>query len=189
MNLVFLGPPGSGKGTQAKRIAEKLNLFHLSTGDLLRGAVKDGTDLGKKAKAYMEAGELVPDELIVGIIEEKIASGELSNGYILDGFPRTVPQAEALKTMLKKNDSGLDKAVLIDVSDAEVIDRLSSRAKIEGRADDADESVVRNRLDVYKKQTQPIIDFYQNESILKKVDGEGDINDITTRLQDAITKQ
>lgn len=187
MNLVFLGPPGSGKGTQAKRIAANMNLLHLSTGDLLREAVKNGTQLGKKAKTYMEAGELVPDELIVGIIEEKVASGELDSGYILDGFPRTVPQAEALKNMLKKNNSKLDKAILIDVADEEVINRLSSRAKIEGRADDADVSVVKNRLDVYKKQTQPIIDFYSGESILRKVNGLGNIDDITKRLQQAIT--
>ena len=187
MKLVFLGPPGCGKGTQAKRIAEKLNILHLSTGDLLREAVKSGTELGKKAQTFMEAGDLVPDELIVGIIEDKVTSGELNSGYILDGFPRTVPQAEALKAMLNKNNSSLSKAILIDVADEEVVNRLSSRAKIEGRADDADESIVRNRLDVYKKQTQPIIDFYEKESILRKVDGLGSIDDITNRLQDAIT--
>ena len=182
MNLLFLGPPGSGKGTQAKVVCKDLGILHLSTGDLLRDGVKQGTELGKKAQKYMEAGELVPDELIVGMIEEKMTGGELDGGYILDGFPRTVPQAEALKAMLTKNDSRLDMAVLIDVPDDEVVARLSKRAEIEGRADDADVSVVRNRLDVYKKQTQPIIDFYKGESILRAVEGTGTIDDITARI-------
>jgi adenylate kinase len=186
MNLVFLGPPGSGKGTQAKIICEKLGISHLSTGDLLREGVKNGTKLGMKAKKYMEAGDLVPDELIVALIEEKLTSGALNNGYILDGFPRTVPQAQSLKEMLAKNDSRIDKAVLIDVPDDEVIKRLSGRAKIEGRADDANKSIVKNRLEVYKNQTQPIIDFYQAESILDKVKGVGTIEEINDRLHKVI---
>lgn len=198
MNFVILGPPGSGKGTQAKRVSDELGIAHLSTGDVLRDAVKQGTDLGKKAETFMKAGDLVPDEVMVGIIEDKIASGELSRGFMLDGFPRTIPQAESLKAMLDKNHIRLDKAILLDVSDDEIVKRLSGRffcptcqttynypanmpkndqecdhdgAKLQRRPDD-EEDVVRNRLTVYKKQTQPIEDFYRNESILTAIKAE-----------------
>jgi adenylate kinase len=198
MNFVILGPPGSGKGTQAKRVTEELGIAHLSTGDVLRDAVKKGTELGKKAEGFMQAGELVPDTVMVGIIEDKIASGELSKGFMLDGFPRTIPQAESLKAMLDKNQIRLDKAILLDVSDDEIVKRLSGRffcptcqttynypanmpindqvcdhdgAKLQRRPDD-EEDVVRNRLSVYKKQTQPIEDFYRKESILTAVQAE-----------------
>ncbi len=197
-NMIFLGPPGSGKGTQAVKLAEKIGVLHLSTGDLLRNAVKAGSDLGKQAKEFMEKGELVPDHLLVGLIESKVTNGDLSNGFILDGFPRTVPQAESLKEMFVKNSMNMDAAILLQVSDEEVVRRLSGRwfcptcqrtynhpsnmpknegacdddgAKLQRRPDD-EESVVRNRLDVYKKQTQPIEDFYRNESILVEVTGE-----------------
>lgn len=198
MNLVFLGPPGSGKGTQAVRLAESKGLVHLSTGDLLRDAIKAGTELGKRAEGSMKAGNLVPDDLIVGLIEDKIASGSLVNGFILDGFPRTIPQAESLKNMLVKNDIALEKVVLIAVDDDEIVRRLSGRwfcptcqatynqparmPKSEGVCDndgvellkrpDDEEAVVRNRLEVYKKQTLPIEDFYRKESILAEVSGE-----------------
>lgn len=198
MNLVFLGPPGSGKGTQAVRLAKSKGLVHLSTGDLLRDAVKAGTELGKRAEGYMKAGELVPDDLIVGLIEDKIAGGSLENGFILDGFPRTIPQAESLREMLVKNDIALEKAVLIAVDDDEIVRRLSGRwfcptcqaiynhpakmPKNEGVCDndgvellrrpDDEEAVVRNRLEVYKRQTLPIEDFYRKESILAEVSGE-----------------
>ncbi len=197
-NMIFLGPPGSGKGTQAVKLAEKIGVIHLSTGDLLRTAVKEGTDLGKQAKEYMEKGELVPDHLLIGLIETKVTNGYLSNGFILDGFPRTVPQAESLKKMFVKNNMNMDSAILLQVSDEEVVRRLSGRwfcptcqrtynhpsnmpknegvcdddgAKLQRRPDD-EESVVRNRLEVYKKQTQPIEEFYRNESILIEVTGE-----------------
>ena len=198
MNLIFLGPPGSGKGTQASKVSVKLGILHLSTGDLLRDAVKQGTELGLKAKGYMEKGDLVPDALIIGLIEDKVKAGDLKNGFILDGFPRTVPQAESLKEMFAKNDTVLDKAVLIAVPDEEIISRLSGRyfcptcqatynypanmPKQEGICDkdndklmrrpDDEEAVVRNRLEVYTKQTQPIEDFYRNESVLAEINGK-----------------
>jgi len=185
MNLVFLGPPGSGKGTQAIRVAEKLNITHLSTGDVLREAVKNGTDLGKQAEAYMKKGELVPDALIVGIIENKIAGGELDGGFILDGFPRTIPQAESLKEMFANNKITLDKALLLKVSDEEIVKRIKGRAEQEGRADDT-EDVVRNRLDVYRKQTQPIEEFYRTESVLTEVNGEDSMENVFANILEAL---
>ncbi|UCG62612.1 MAG: adenylate kinase [Candidatus Zixiibacteriota bacterium] len=195
MNLVFLGPPGSGKGTQAVKLAQKLGLKHLSTGDVLRDAVKRGSELGKQAEGYMKRGELVPDGLIIGLIESMIKAGELNGGFILDGFPRTVPQALGLKEMLYNNDINLDTAILFAVDDEEIVKRLSGRwycpkcntgynypaqmPGVEGRCDkdnaqlrrrpDDDEAVVRNRLEVYKKQTKPIEDFYRGESILVEI--------------------
>jgi adenylate kinase len=182
--------------------------LHLSTGDVLREAVRNGTDLGRKARKYMDAGELVPDNLIVGLIEHKLKAGDLDDGFILDGFPRTVPQAEALKEMFTKNNKKVDRAVLLGVSDDEVIKRLSGRfycpvcnagynypaqmpreegicdkdgAELRRRPDDEPE-VVRNRLEVYKNQTEPIVDFYRKESILTKVSAEGSIDSIFERL-------
>ncbi len=208
MNLIFLGAPGSGKGTQAVRLAEKINVLHLSTGDLLRAAVKNGTELGKKAEGFMKAGELVPDEVIIGLIEEKQANGDLNNGFILDGFPRTIPQAESLDSMFERVGTKIDNAVLLDVDDEEIINRLSGRMycggcsapynypanmpKKEGvcdkcggelmrRPDDMPE-VVKNRLDVYKKQTQPIEDYYRGKSVLLPIAGVGTPNDIFDRL-------
>jgi adenylate kinase len=208
MNFVFLGPPGSGKGTQAKTVSEELRILHLSTGDLLREAVRNGTSIGKQAKKYMEAGELVPDEIIVGIIEDKLKSGDLDSGFILDGFPRTVPQADALKKMFEKNNKKIDRAILLDVPDEEVVRRLSGRFYCPGcnagynypakmprkegicdvcgtvlrRRPDDEEDVVRNRLTVYKKQTEPIVDFYRRESLLSEVNAEGSIDSIHERL-------
>lgn len=208
MNFIFLGPPGSGKGTQAKQICRELNILHLSTGDVLRENVKNGTELGKKAQKFMEAGDLVPDNVIVGMIEDKLKNGELDNGFILDGFPRTVPQAQALKEMFANNNKSIDRAILLDVSDEEVIKRLSGRfycptcnagynypakmPKVEGICDkdgskllrrpDDEEDVVKNRLDVYKKQTEPIVEFYRTESILAEVSGERSIEDIFADL-------
>lgn len=194
-NFIFLGPPGSGKGTQAVKLAKDQSVTHLSTGDLLRDAVKAGSDLGKKAKSFMEKGELVPDELLVGLIESKLSSGALDNGFILDGFPRTIPQAESLKVMLEQNKINIDAAVFFTLADEEIVKRLSGRwfcptcqktynypgnipktegvcdddsTKLQRRKDDEPDVVV-NRLQVYHKQTQPIEDFYRKLSVLKEV--------------------
>ncbi len=198
MNLIFLGPPGSGKGTQAVRLSKALGLVHVSTGDALREAVKNGTTLGKQAESYMRKGELVPDSLIIGLVDERINNGSLKSGFILDGFPRTVPQAESLKAMLAKHQIGLDLAVLLRVTDEEIVRRLSGRfycpacnagynypahlPKKQGVCDqddtqlarrpDDEEAVVRNRLDVYKRQTQPIEDYYRREGLLTEVEAE-----------------
>jgi adenylate kinase len=185
MNLIFLGPPGSGKGTQAVRLASEKGWIHLSTGDVLRAAVKAGTELGKKAKGFMDAGDLVPDELIISLIEEKIAAGDLANGFILDGFPRTVPQAKSLDEMFAKNQIKLDKAILLDVGDEEILKRIMGRAEKEGRADDTPD-VVKNRLEVYREQTQPIENLYREQSVLTPIPGEDTPENIYAEILKAV---
>jgi adenylate kinase len=213
-NLVFLGPPGSGKGTQAVKLSQKLGLTHLSTGDLLRNAVKEGTELGRQAEGYMKEGKLVPDHLLINLIESRIAAGELKDGFILDGFPRTLPQAQSLAEMLRKNDMALDAVILFKVSDDEVVRRLSGRwfcpvcqmtynypsnmPKKEGVCDmdggalqrrpDDEEAVVRNRLEVYKQQTQPIETYYREESILIEIDGEQSPEKVFQNLHEEVTE-
>lgn len=214
MNLIFLGPPGSGKGTQAFKLSEKLGLKHLSTGDVLRDAVKNKTELGITAQEYMNRGDLVPDRLIIDLIEEKIKSGELKDGFILDGFPRTLPQAEALKDMLALNMVELDKAILFFVEDEEIVRRMSGRrscprckagynmnvenlkpqndnlcdndgCELMQREDDKEETV-RNRLEIYKEQTQPIEDYYRRESILEEINAQTNPEDVFKVLLDKI---
>ena len=188
MNLVFLGPPGSGKGTQAVRVAAELGIVHLSTGDMLRQAVKDQTELGKEAEQYMSRGELVPDKLIVGLIEDRIHKGELKGGFILDGFPRNMEQARALQEMFEKNNIKLDSAVLLDVPEEELVKRIAGRAKEEGRTDDT-EDVVRNRLKVYREQTQPIEDFYRERGILTEIQGKDTPDNVFDKIMSAIKSE
>ena len=210
MNLVFLGPPGAGKGTQAKRLAREMGLKHISTGDILREAVKNQTPLGKKAKEFMDRGELVPDELIVALIEEVMPPG---GGVILDGFPRTIAQAEALDKMLSKKGMKVDKVLLFEVSDDVVVERLSGRrvcpscgavyhikfnppkedqicdrcgTKLIQREDDKEE-VIRNRLDVYRKQTEPLIEYYKDKGILIKLDASKDIQEVYHELRKVLS--
>jgi adenylate kinase len=176
--LIFLGAPGAGKGTQAKTLADAWKIPHVSTGDILRAAVKHQTPLGVKAKSYMDRGDLVPDQLVVDLIRERLHQPDATSGWILDGFPRTVPQAEFLDDLLDVIKQPCDRAVNLDVPDEVLIDRLLSR----GRADDT-EAVIRNRLQVYREQTAPLIDFYQVRSKLVSVNGNQSMDKVTAELE------
>ncbi len=185
MRIILLGPPGSGKGTQAALLKERLSVPHISTGDLLRAAVKAGTPLGLKAKAAMDAGELVSDELVLGLIEERLGQADIGGGYILDGFPRNLVQAEALDTLLDRLGQPVEKALELTVDEEQIVRRLAKRAAEEGRSDDTEE-VVRNRLSVYHQQTAPVTGYYADRNLLIRVDGMGSIEEINQRLVDAL---
>lgn len=184
MKLILFGPPGAGKGTQANFIADKYNVAHISTGDVLREAVKNQTEVGLHAKSFMDKGELVPDTVVIEIIKQKLSS--LDNmKFMLDGFPRTVPQAEALDAMLGELGVNLDVVVFLDVDDEEVVQRIMKRQELENRQDDS-EDVVRNRLNVYREQTSPLGEFYNNKGILKKINGIGSVDDISERINEVL---
>ena len=185
MRIVLLGAPGSGKGTQAKRLEATLNLPHVSTGDLLRAAVAAKTALGLEAAAIMERGDLVSDELVLGILAERLGEDDATDGFILDGFPRNLAQAEALDRLLEELEQPVDHAILIDVKADAIIARLAKRAEEEGRADDTAETV-RRRLDVYEKQTAPVIDYFNGQSKLSIVDGEATMDDVADRVMGAL---
>jgi adenylate kinase len=204
MRLVFLGAPGAGKGTQAKRLVEKYGIPQISTGDLLRAAVSAGTALGKEAKSYMDRGELVPDSVVLGMVKERLSQDDCKKGFILDGFPRNVAQAEALDKMLAEMNMPLDIALNLDVPFDDLMKRLTGRrtckscgqmynvyyspSKVEGKCDkcggelfqrdDDKEETIRKRLEVYKAQTEPLIDYYSKKGILKSVSGTGSIDEI-----------
>ena len=208
MKIVMLGAPGAGKGTQAKMIAAKYQIPHISTGDIFRANIKNGTELGKKAKSYMDQGLLVPDELTVDLVIDRLAQDDCKNGYILDGFPRTIPQAEALAAALAKLGEKMDYAIDVDVPDENIVSRMSGRRACTGcgatyhivynpskkgeccevcgeklilRDDDKPETV-QKRLNVYHGQTQPLIDYYTKQSILRTVDGTQDMNDVFAEI-------
>jgi adenylate kinase len=198
LNLILLGPPGAGKGTQAEKLQQDFSLLYLATGAILRGAVEDGTPLGQEAKGYMDRGELVPDEVIVGVIVDRLGEDDAADGFLMDGFPRTIAQAEALEQALGEAGRGLTAALLIDVPDEVAIRRISGRrmcqkaghvyhvdtnrpkhdnvCDIDGsrliQRDDDNEETVRRRLDVYRDQTAPLIDYYEERGLLKRFDGE-----------------
>ena len=208
MKIVMLGAPGAGKGTQAKMIAAKYQIPHISTGDIFRANIKNGTELGKKAKSYMDQGLLVPDELTVDLVIDRLAQDDCKNGYILDGFPRTIPQAEALDAAHAKLGEKMDYAIDVDVPDENIVSRMSGRRACTGcgatyhivynpskkgdccevcgeklilRDDDKPETV-QKRLNVYHEQTQPLIDYYTKQSILRTVDGTQDMNDVFAEI-------
>jgi len=181
MRIVLLGAPGSGKGTQAKLMVERLGLPHISTGVLLRNAAKRGTELGLKAKSIIDKGELVPDDIMSDMIEERLSRDDVAEGFILDGYPRNLAQAKSLDTMLDRLGQSTDVAIQIDVDLEQVIKRLAKRAKEEGRADDSGE-VVRHRMRVYHEQTAPVIDYYANRGLLTHVLGDGTVEEVLERI-------
>lgn len=197
MRIIFLGPPGAGKGTQAKILIERYGIPQISTGDILRAAVKEGTPMGKKAKEYMDAGKLVPDEVVIGIMQDRLKEPDCAKGFILDGFPRTVAQAEALENMLKEMNMPIDKVLALDVPDEVLLERLTGRRTCKScgqmyhikfdppktvnncdkcggelfQRDDDKEETIKNRLSVYHAQTAPLLDFYGKKGMVVKIDG------------------
>lgn len=212
MKIIMLGAPGAGKGTQAKMIAEKYSIPHISTGDIFRANIKNGTELGKKAKSYMDQGQLVPDELTLDLIMDRFKEDDCKNGYVLDGFPRTIPQAEALDAALKAEGEKVDFAIDVDVPDENIVKRMGGRracvncgatyhivyspTKVEGKCDKCGEELivrdddkpetVLSRLEVYHNQTQPLIDYYNAQGILKSVDGTVDMKDVFNAIVDIL---
>jgi adenylate kinase len=186
INLILFGPPGSGKGTQAEKLVEKYELLHISTGDLFRYEMGNNTPLGEKAKSYMTKGELVPDEVTIGMLRNKVEANPDVKGYIFDGFPRTIPQCEALDNLLCETDNEVSHLLMLDVEDEELVKRLLLRGESSGRADDVDESIIRNRISIYEKETSPVFDFYIEKGVSKKINGVGSVEDIFGRLSDAL---
>ena len=183
-NVMILGAPGSGKGTQGKLLAQHLGIPQVSTGDLIRAAMKQGTPLGVQAKGYYDQGLLVPDELIFGLIQEILDSPPAAKGVLMDGFPRTIPQAEAVDRMLTAKQAGVDRVVLLEVPEPELVQRLLGRAAKENRADDNIESITQ-RLKVFQQQTAPLIAFYEGRGVVKRVNGQGTVEDIQQRMRQA----
>ena len=210
MNLILLGPPGAGKGTQAKRLAQTHGLVQLATGDMVRAAIASGNELGRQVKAIYDAGQLVPDDIIIQMIAERIGQPDSAGGFILDGFPRTVPQAEALDAMLGERGQALDHVILLEVDEAALVDRIAGRFSCQGcgasfhdrykrprvegvcdvcggadlvhRADDRPEAV-KTRFEVYRRQTEPILPYYRARGILRRVDGMADIDEVTRQIE------
>jgi adenylate kinase len=209
MRMIFVGPPGAGKGTQAARLVEHFRIPHISSGDMLRAAVKEGTELGKQADGYMKAGKLVPDEVVIGMIIERIGRADCAQGFMLDGFPRTAPQAAALDEALRRAGVGLDAVVLVEVPDALILERVTGRRshrdtgeiyhlkfnpppadvadKLVHRKDDTVEAVTQ-RLEKYHSETAPIIPFYESKGLLRRVDGVGTPDEVTARIKAALGK-
>ena len=181
MRIVILGPPGSGKGTQAAMLVDELGVPHISTGSLLRNAAKRGTELGLQAKAITDKGELVPDDIMSDMIEERLSRDDVANGFILDGYPRTVTQAKSLDVMLARLEKPVQEALHIDVDPELIIKRIAKRAKEEGRSDDTAETV-RNRMRVYAEQTAPVADYYEEQGLLTRVLGDGNKDEILQRI-------
>jgi adenylate kinase len=185
VNLILLGPPGSGKGTQGALLAKRLGIPKISTGDLLRAAMKDGTPLGRQARSYYDKGLLVPDEIIMGLIEEVLASDAARRGVIMDGFPRNTAQAEAVGALLAARDARVDHVLNFEVSEDELVKRMLGRAAQEGRSDDTPETI-RKRLAVYLEQTAPLVDYYRRQGRVHDIDAAGSVDEIAERIKAAV---
>jgi adenylate kinase len=185
MHLVLLGPPAAGKGTQARRMTDQFGGVHIDTGDILRANAERGTDLGRKARTYMERGDLVPDEVVIDMVLERVGEPDCAAGFVLDGFPRTVPQAEALDRRLGELDRPLDATVGLEVEEAELRRRLAERAREQDRSDD-DEQAVRQRLELFASETGPLLDYYRQQGLLVRVDAVGEVGDVTGRIAGAL---
>ncbi len=182
INIILFGPPGSGKGTQAALLVERYGLEHVSTGDLFRKEIGNGSFLGKQAQQYISRGELVPDEVTIGMLRQKVETHPEAEGFIFDGFPRTVAQAEALDRLLAEEGTAVHLLLSLEVDDEEIVKRIKGRAVVSGRPDDADEGVIRHRIAVYKKETAPVFEYYEQRGKSHRVNGIGSIEEIFRRL-------
>lgn len=188
LNIVLFGPPGAGKGTQSERLITEFGLVHLSTGDIFRYNMKNDTDLGQLAKSYIEKGQLVPDEVTINMLKAEVQKHRDAAGFIFDGFPRTNAQAKALDDLMNEMGVSISSMISLDVVEEELRNRLAERAKVSGRADDADPAVIQNRIDIYKKETAPVKDYYASQDKWVMIDGMGTIDEITERLFAAVNK-
>lgn len=188
INLVIFGPPGAGKGTQATYLAKAYNLIHLSTGDILREEISAGTKIGLLAKDIICRGELVPDSMVIELIQHRLDKNHAANGFLFDGFPRTVPQAEALDTLLVHYKRNVSAMLSLEVGKEQLIARIMNRAATSGRSDDSDRAVIDNRIEVYNQKTAPLISYYQKAGKYESINGEGTIEEITARLKECIDR-
>jgi adenylate kinase len=188
-NLILFGPPGSGKGTQSDNLVEKFKLVHLSTGNLLRSEIAEKTPLGMEAKQFMDKGQLVPDEVVIGMVDSFFDKHADANGFLFDGFPRTTAQAIALDKLMALKKTEISAVLSLEVNEEELVKRLLNRGKTSGRSDDTDEHVIRKRLDVYLKETSPVADHYKKAGKFKAIQGEGTVDEIFERLSAAIHKK
>ncbi|MDX5427506.1 MAG: adenylate kinase [Bacteroidota bacterium] len=186
LNIVLFGPPGAGKGTQSERLIERFDLVHLSTGDIFRYNIKNNTELGQTAKSYIDKGQLVPDEVTIGMLNAEVKGHPEAKGFIFDGFPRTNAQAQALDEMLGGLNTSVSAMLALEVPEDELRQRLKERAKVSGRSDDADENIINNRISVYNRETAPVKAYYERQDKYIGIDGVGAIDDITERLVNAI---